>query len=503
MELETRNIHKRFGPVHANNAISVNFGGGRIIGILGENGAGKSTLMKILSGFQPADEGEIWINGHHVDYTGPLAAIGQGIGMLQQDPLDVGAFTVIENFIYGSPGGIGLARGLALNKLAEITSRFGFELDPDTPIDLLSIAQRQQLEIIRLLAQGVEMLILDEPTTGISAEQKEILFDALRGLAHNDGMTILLVSHKLEDVITLCDEVIVLRAGRHVGGMPMPEITDLTDTELVNKTKSELVTLMFGQELAPETSEFFEVGEPVLALDKVTLHGKRLNVEDISLEVRAGEVIGLAGLDGSGQGLLMRGCVGLEKLSGGRVSVKGQNMTGKPYRNFMHSGVVFGAAGRLEEGLIAGLTLTEHVALVSDNKALVDWKAAAKRTEGRIETYNIYGRPDNNIEQLSGGNQQRVLMGLLPDEPVALVLEQPTRGLDVESARWIWKQLMARCETGTAIIFSSAELDELVTYSDRILVFYVGQVYEIEDARSTTIDELGHLIGGEFGERKS
>ncbi|MBL8157405.1 MAG: ATP-binding cassette domain-containing protein, partial [Anaerolineae bacterium] len=173
MKIELRHVHKRFGPVHANNDISLTFKGGCVIGVLGENGAGKSTLMKILSGFQPLDSGEIWIDDRHVDYTGPQAAIRCGIGMLQQDPLDVPAFTVLENFIYGGGDGFSLPRRTAARRLKEITARFGFELDPDTPIANLSIGQRQQMEIVRLLSLGVKTLILDEPTTGISAEQKQ------------------------------------------------------------------------------------------------------------------------------------------------------------------------------------------------------------------------------------------------------------------------------------------------------------------------------------------
>ncbi|RMF81007.1 MAG: ATP-binding cassette domain-containing protein [Chloroflexi bacterium] len=486
MDVEVKNIHKRFGPVHANNDISVTFKGGNIVGILGENGAGKSTLMKILSGFQPADSGEIWIDGRPVDYHGPRAAIAHGVGMLQQDPLDVPAFTVLENFIYGAPGGMNLNRPQAQRQLSEVSQRFGFDLDPETPINRLSIAQRQQLEIVRLLALGVKLLILDEPTTGISAEQKNVLFEALRNLAKNDGLSVLLVSHKLEDVIALCDEVVVLRAGKLVGTKQLPATTD------------ELVTLMFGEELAPHQPEDIEFGDTVLKLDRVHLASKRLSITDLSLEVRAGEVIGLAGLDGSGQRLMMRACVGLEKCVAGDVFINGQRMTGQAYRSFMQHGVSFGAAGRLEEGLIAGLTLTEHIALVSERGMVIDWARARQHTETQIKLYDVRGHADNMIEQLSGGNQQRVLMALLPENPVVLVLEQPTRGLDVDSARWIWQQLLKRRADGTAIIFSSAELDEIVTYSDRILVFYAGQIYEIRDPDAVSIDELGRLIGGDF-----
>jgi simple sugar transport system ATP-binding protein len=485
MDIELRHIHKRFGPVHANNDISFTVPGGHIVGVLGENGAGKSTLMKILSGYQPADNGDILLNGQRAAYHRPEAAIAAGIGMLQQDPLDVPAFTVIENFLYGQPGGFFFGRRKAQAKLEQLCQRFGFELDPDTTIASLSIGQRQQLEIVRLLALGIKTLILDEPTTGISAEQKDLLFDALRELAR-DGMSVLLVSHKLEDVIALCAGAVVLRGGKLVGETQMP------------CTKSQLVRLMFGQELAPQKRVPAPLGQPAVALENVTLRSKRIAVENLTLNIRAGEVIGLAGLDGSGQELIVRACAGLVKPHHGSVHISGQNMTGQPYRRFLRKGVAFGAAGRLEEGLIAGLTLTEHIALTSENSTFVNWSRARQLTDAQLKHYNVRGRATDNIEQLSGGNQQRVLMALLPEKPTLLALEQPTRGLDVDSARWIWEQLLARRATGTSIIFTSPDLDELVAYSDRILVLYAGHVYEIPDASATNIDELGHLIGGSF-----
>ncbi len=491
MEIALHHIHKRFGPVHANNDVNLTFHGGRIVGILGENGAGKSTLMKILSGYQPADSGEIHIDGRHVVYHGTQEAIQHGIGMLQQDPLDVAAFTVLENFIYGQPGGQQLPRKAAAEQLRTISHRFGFELDPDTPCYQLSIGQRQQLEIVRLLALGVKTLILDEPTTGISAEQKQILFDALRELTAKDGMSVLLVSHKLEDVIALCHEVAVLRAGRVVGAKEMPATT------------RQLVTLMFGQELAPQTRarEDLQGRLEAVRLDGVTLRGKRLSVENFSLSIRAGEVIGLAGLDGSGQELLLRACAGLVKPAHGQIRLNGRDMAGQSYRQFVAAGVAFGAAGRLEEGLVGGLTLTEHVALITETDPVIDWSRARQHTADQIKLYDVRGRPESRIETLSGGNQQRMLMALMPQKPLLLVLEQPTRGLDVDSARWIWEQLLTRQASGAAIVFSTPDLDELVTYSDRILVFYAGQVYEVKDATRTTIDELGRLIGGHFEEQ--
>lgn len=497
MNITLDHIHKRFGRIRANDDITVTFAEGEIVGILGENGAGKSTLMKILSGYQPADSGEIRIDDQPVSYNGPQAAIAHGIGMLQQDPLDVGAFTVLENFIYGRPGGLLPDWQQARAELSQYIRRFDFDLDAEMLIDQLSIAQRQQLEIVRLLAFGVKALILDEPTTGISADQKNTLFNALRQLAHDEGMIILLVSHKLEDVIDLCDSVIVLRGGKHVGSMVMPDVRSAAP-EVINQTKTRLVHLMFGQEMPPQMRPPASIGKVVLALRDLHVRNKRLDLAHVELEVRAGEVIGLAGLDGSGQELLMRAACGLANILSGRILVGEDDLTGKPYRRFMQKGVIFGAAGRTEEGLIAGLTLTEHVALVTNGSTAIDWPHMLKRTNDQIARYNVRGQANDLVEQLSGGNQQRMLMALLPETPRVLILEQPTRGLDVDSSRWIWQQLLERRQRGTAIIFNSPELDELVAYSDRILVFFAGQIHEVSDVTATTIDRLGHLIGGEF-----
>ena len=482
MQVELKHISKSFKKVRANDDISVTFQSGRIVGVLGENGAGKSTLMKILSGYQQADSGEIWLDGQRISYHGVQAAIANGIGMLQQDPLDIPAFTVLENFRYGSR----FSRRAGREQLAAASRRFGFALDADAYIETLSIAQRQQLEIVRLLALGVRLLILDEPTTGISGEQKHLLFDALRALARDEGLTILLVSHKLEDVSALCDEVVVLRSGRLTGAMQMPA------------TAAQLVKMMFDTDVQPRSRKMRRPmsDTTVLALDQVTLRAGRSSVTGFSFSLRAGEVVGLAGLEGSGQELVLRACSGLLRPSRGRVKVAGQDMTGRSYHDFQRAGVAFAAAGRLEEGLVAGLSITEHFALTSDHRPVINWKGARDLTRTGIDQYQIRGTADSPIETLSGGNQQRVLMALMPPKPPAMVLEQPTRGLDIDSARWIWTKLLARRAQGSAVLFTSAELDEIMEYSDRILVFYAGQVVEVNDPARTSVDELGYLIGG-------
>lgn len=487
MKIELQNINKSFGTIHANKDISLTLAEGRIIGILGENGAGKSTLMKILSGYQPADSGNILIDGENTEFSGPLDAIAHGIGMLQQDPLDVGAFTVLENFIYGRKDkGLFFNKRKAVQALEQQATRFDFDLAPEMLISNLSIAQRQQLEIVRLLAQDVRTLILDEPTTGISAEQKELLFDALRALAQS-GAIILLVSHKLEDVIALCDEVAVLRAGAVVAQRAMP------------LTKSEIVTMMFGEKLDMLAVEAKSFDDKPIVLDirDLSVQDGRLQIENFNLTVRAGEVIGFVGLDGSGQELVMRACANLLRRTG-VITLNGQDITNTSYAALYEQDFVYGAAGRIEEGLIAGLTLTEHIVLAESQGAVVDWREMRKLTQDRIQHYRVRGRANDPIEALSGGNQQRVLISLLPHAPKMMILENPTRGLDVESANWIWQQLLARCGLGAGLIFTSPELDEVARYSNRIVVFYAGRTLLVEDPRSITVNELGHLIGGEF-----
>jgi ABC-type uncharacterized transport system ATPase subunit len=485
MKVELQHITKTFGRVRANQEISLTFEAGHIYAILGENGAGKSTLMKIMSGYQSADSGSVVVDGQEIQLETPTDAIVHGIGMLYQDPLDFPPFTVLENFIAGRPGGFFPDREAARRQLAAQEERFGFHLNPDAYVDMLTIGERQQLEILRLLSLNVGVLVLDEPTTGISAEQKSTLFNVLKSLAREDGMTIILVSHKLEDVIELCDHAFVLRRGRLVGEMAVP------------CPIQELVALMFGKVIERHTPPTVTFGTPVLRVEDLRLSGYRLTVENLSLEVSAGEVIGLAGLDGSGQAEFIRACTGLFPPQSGTIKIDGKVMTRASYHQFVRAGVAFLPAGRLEEGLIKGMTLTEHFALTLPARTpWVNWFQARRVTGEQIAHFNVKGRPGSPIQTLSGGNQQRFALALLPNNLRLLLLEHPTRGLDVESAHYIWEQLLKRREEGTAIIFVSAELDEIVAYSDRILVFFGGRTTLVADRAEMTANRLGELIGG-------
>ncbi len=484
MGLELRGIHKHFGAVRANDGIDLAVEAGELHGLLGENGAGKSTLMKVLSGFLEADSGEVILDGREISMASPRDAIAAGIGMLHQDPLVFLPFSVLDNFMLGSPGGLGLDREDAVGALRELSTRFGFSFDPDAPVRTLTVGERQQLEIARLLWLGAKVLILDEPTTGISATQREQLFATLRTLAA-EGMIVIFVSHKLEEVEELCNRVTVMRLGKVVGETDLP------------CPPERLVEMMFGRVVTPGDRDEVTLGEAALHIDRVTLSERLLTTADLSLVVRAGEVVGLAGLEGSGQRMLLRACAGLLGLDSGTISLAGRDMAGAGYRQFLEAGVHYLPAGRLEEGLVAGLSITEHLLLAARMPGFfVDWSAAERRAEELIERFSIKGTPESPAESLSGGNQQRLLLAMMPSHIRLLLMEHPTRGLDIESADWVWTQLLQRRDDGTAVIFASADLDELLRYSDRILVFFAGRVLRALDAASMDGEELGFLIGG-------
>lgn len=486
MQVELRDIRKYFGRVKANDGISLVLKPGKIYALVGENGAGKSTLMKILSGYQPPTSGEILLDGQPVRFHSPADALAKGVGMLYQDPLDMPPFRVIDNYLLGRSNSVRLNYKEARNELEGLSKRYGFEIDVHATIDSLSMGERQQLELVRLLAGGAQVLILDEPTTGISAEQKEILFESMRKMTREEGKTVILVSHKLEEVQELCVYAYVLRRGQLVGEQELPCLNE------------QLVEMMFGQ--VPKRSQRppFAVREPVLELQDVNIETYQITVPDINLSVRAGEIFGLAGLEGSGQRLVMQACSGLVAPAIGRVRLGGQDVTGWSYHRLQKFGMAYVPAGRLEEGLVAGLTLTEHLVLARpDKKFFVDWKENRQEMAERITTYQIVGRPESTADQLSGGNQQRLLFSLLNTPLKLLLLEHPTRGLDVRSSDYIWQLLYKRRDHGTAILFISADLDEIIEHCDRIAVFSGGVMSRILDARETTAEELGHFIGGQ------
>jgi simple sugar transport system ATP-binding protein len=486
MKIELLDIKKYFGPVRANDGITLTVEAGSIHGLLGENGAGKTTLMKLLTGFISADGGDIRVDGKSVRFTSPAESIRHGVGMLHQEPLDFPPMKVHDNLLLAFDDRLVPDWRQARRTFAELSERFNFSLDSNARVRALTVGERQQLEILRLLALGAEVIILDEPTTGISAPQKVLLFDTLRRLAQEEGKSVIFVSHKLEEVEELCDRVTVLRHGKVTGHIEAPFKAD------------QLVQLMFGQSFPRKERPEVTQGDPVLEIQDVAVHTYRLAVPPMRLNVREGEVIGLAGLEGSGQRLLLQACAGLLKPSSGRVLLAGEDFTGRSYRDFLAAGVAYLPAGRMEEGLVQGLTLAEHYVLSQHDaqSTFIDWAAATDGMQSKITEFNIKGTPTTPVEALSGGNQQRALLSLLPPALKLLAMEHPTRGLDIESSMWVWEQLLERRQSCTAILFISADLDELMEHSDRIVVFSGGTMARPIEAATTSAEELGYLIGG-------
>jgi len=322
MHIILQDITKRFGSVLANDQVSITVAAGTVHGLLGENGAGKSTLVKILSGFLRPDGGQISLDQRVVSIAHPQGAIAHGIGMLHQDPLDFPPLSVLDNFLVGKGW---QAKGQAQKQLRALGDEFGFDLAPNQIVATLTVGERQQLEILRLLSLGIKTLILDEPTTGISANQKEALFRAARRLA-DQGRSVIFVSHKLEDVEVLCDRVTVMRRGRVVGHRQIP------------CPASELVELMFGQELATPTKPSTTQPEISLELENILIRDTRLEINIPRLQTHRGEVIGLAGLEGCGQRLLILLCAGLLAPQRGRISLAGLDLTHQPYSRYRKLG---------------------------------------------------------------------------------------------------------------------------------------------------------------------
>jgi len=328
------------------------------------------------------------------------------------------------------------------------------------------------------------MLILDEPTTGISSLQKESLFRALKKMA-SEGKSVVLVSHKLEDVEILCDQITVLRQGKVTGRSIAP-----FDTRHV-------LEMMFGTLPSPPPKCAAEPGDELLSLENISASGGRTGLRGCTLSIHENEIIGLAGLEGSGQGIFLRVAAGLIHPSAGTVSIRKKNMHGSDHHAFKKEKISFLPTDRLEEGLIPGLSLTEHFALTNRGKIfLVGWVEAFQKAVKNIEYFRIKGKPESAAQSLSGGNQQRLLLSFLPEDAALLLLENPTRGLDLESSLWVWNHLQKYGEQKTAIVFSSPELDEILMMADRVLVFFDGKV--IKDVRTcdTDANELGRAIAG-------
>ena len=482
MRVEFQDIHKYYGRVRANRAINLALEPGRIYGLLGENGAGKSTLMRMLAGHSEPTHGHILFDGKAVDGFNPTRALRAGVGMLYQDPLDFPALKVWENF---SLGGRRRGKKQTTSRLQELGDQFHFRLPPEQRVSELTVGERQQLELLRLLDLGVKVLILDEPTTGISVTQRDMLFATMRQLARDKGRTIIFVTHKLAELEGLCQEAIVLRQGKLVAQVRPPFNPDV------------LVRFMFGPKEGDnaETSPRRQPDkEEFLQLEDAQFLGEKHVLKDISIRVRPGEILGLVGLEGNGQELLLRGLAGLARVVGGRLVFDGEELQGSPYFRFRQAGIHFLPAARLEQGLFPDLNLSEHFHLAFPYQKGSDGDMLP---QAGIRKFNIQAQPNTSAKALSGGNQQRLLLALIPPRIRLLLLEHPTRGLDLGSGRQVWSHLVERCSQDTALLFSSADLEEIKTHSHRVLIFYNRKLVADRPVHSISVEEMGHLIAGQ------
>jgi len=499
--LEMRGITKRYPGVVANDHIDLDVRPGEIHALLGENGAGKTTLMNILYGLARPNEGEILLDGQPVTISGPSDAIARGINMVHQHFMLVPVFTVAENILLGDEtmaNPVFLDRNEARRRIRELGQRFGFEIDPDARVGSLSVGWQQRVEILKALYRDARILVLDEPTAVLTPQETEEIFAVLRRLAEQ-GHSILFISHKLYEVLEIADRITVIRRGKVVG-QRAPKETDEAD----------LAALMVGRsvELTVDRGESHPT-EPVLRTTALEVADDRGSpaVRSVDLEVRAGEILGIAGVAGNGQDELVEAIVGLRRATGGRIDLGGEDVTAATPRQMNEAGVAYVPADRHRFGLVLPFSIADNLVLTRYYRPpfargpLRDFGAIETAAESGIAKYDVRTpSADAAANTLSGGNQQKLVVAREFDRPLKLlILDQPTRGLDVGSIEFIHRQAIRMRDEGTAILLVSAELDEVLELSDRIAVMYRGRIVATVDGRSADKNAVGLLMatGGE------
>ena len=491
-----RGIDKSFYGVKANDGVDFELRRGEVHALLGENGAGKSTMCSVLAGLYRPDAGEVELDGRPVAFRNPKDALAAGVGMVYQHFRLVENLTVAENLVLGHPRlPIRVRRKQQERIAAEVGERFGLPVDPSARIWQLSVGEQQRVEILKLLYRDVRVLILDEPTAVLTPQESGQLFETMRQLA-GEGRSVIFVSHKLAEVRQVSDRVTVLRDGRNAG---QGEVADLAP--------GDLAAMMVGRELRlPSREEAVEAGAAALSVSGLRVTGDRglQTVRGISLEVREGEILGLAGVAGNGQRELAYGIAGLRAPDAGRVEVAGRDVTRRSVRERIEAGMAYIPQNRLGMGLAPGLTTEENLALKSYRRPpYSQWGrlvASAFRTEGarRIERYDIRGvRPGLPIRLLSGGNLQKALIAReIEAEPKVIIAVSPTRGLDVGAAGAVRGHLLDQRRRGAGTLLISEDLDELLALSDRLAVIYEGEIVGEAETGQTTRDKLGLLMAG-------
>jgi general nucleoside transport system ATP-binding protein len=463
-------ISKRFPGVLANDDISLEIRAGEVHALIGENGAGKSTLMRVLYGMYPADSGRILIRGEEVKIASPRVAIQHGIGMVHQHFVLVDPFTVTENVILGDEQAAMIDTRKAEAGVSEIAATYGFAIDPHAVVEDLSVGEEQRVEILKALYRGVDILILDEPTAVLTPAEAKELFENLRHLRES-GKSVVFISHKLDEVLEIADRITVLRRGKLVG-----------ETAPDRTSKAELAEMMVGRPVLFRLEKpRVEIGEAVLELQGLV--GGRLR--GLDLEVRAGEIVGVAGVEGNGQRELADAIMGLRPLEAGRILLLGNDLAGRSTRQIRNAGVGFVPEDRQEQGLVLPMTLWENAVLGRQDDApfVTRWGILAiakiKRLASKlVELFDVRARGiDVTAGTLSGGNQQKLILAReLETDPKLLLAGQPTRGLDVGAIEFVWREILDQKAAGRAVLLISAELDEIYALSDRIVTLYEGRI---------------------------
>jgi simple sugar transport system ATP-binding protein len=496
--LELKGITKRFPGVLANDHIDLTLDEGTVLGLLGENGAGKSTLMNVLYGLYDPDEGEIHVRGRHVNIESPNDAIDLGIGMVHQHFMLVPVLTVTENVMLGMESiknGVVLDREKAAQRIAEISDRYGLKVDPYAVVEDLPVGIQQRVEIIKLLYRNADILILDEPTAVLTPQEVEGLFEVIRSLV-SQGKSVIFISHKLKEVLELSDRIVVLRGGEMVGSTT-PEESDERD----------LASMMVGRDVVLQVSkEEAEPGETVLTVEDLYVRDDqgKVAVDGISFEVRTGEIVGVGGVQGNGQTELVEALTGLRAVESGRIAIDGQDLTGASPRAITEAGTAHIPEDRQRDGLVLGYPVANNLILntyylkPNAQGIVMQQDAIEQRAENLIGEYDIRTPgPLTPLSNLSGGNQQKVIVARELSRPVKLIIAaQPTRGLDVGSIEYIHSQLIKMRDEGTAVFMVSAELDEVMSLSDRVIVMYEGQIMDTVPAEEATREQLGLLMAG-------
>ena len=499
--LSVNNITKRFGLNTANDHITFDLRPGEVHSLLGENGAGKSTLMNVIYGVYGADEGEIYVNGKLAQINSPKEAIELGIGMVHQHFMLIPAFSVAENIVLGMKKELRLDIKAVEAQILEASRKYDLQVDPHAMVSTLSVGQQQRVEILKVLFRGAKILILDEPTAVLTPQETEELFKILRHLKE-EGVSVIFISHKLNEVMSISDRVSILRRGKITGCFE----------DLSQCNPQVLASAMVGRQvtLGVDKSEQ-EPGASVLKLDRICVsdESKRPVIKDFSLEIRAGEIVGLAGVDGNGQSELIKGITGLLPLTGGQITLDGKDMTGKHPRDFIDAGLGHIPEDRHKQGLVLSMSVRENMFLETiQNKPYTKWhvlqkKALEKKAKELAEFYDVRAASlDIEVKALSGGNQQKVIVGrVLSENPKLLVAAHPTRGLDIGATEFVHTCILKAREQGCAVLLISTELDEILELSDRIAVIYEGECMGVVDGKEASKDGIGLLMAGVRGEQ--